>query len=304
MNPIQNILVVLEANSTSQPALERAKHFAEKHPCQITVRLGANSRSAEINPNSTLNFKQQLENNCLDYIHQFTQPLIDEGFNINISLGWEDNSFEGIIHHAQETQAQIIIKSSKHHNKLKSFLITPTDWHLLRKSPLPILLVHAANPLKPTKILAAVSSMTTDEEHQILDLKVIDYAKSLSEMFHANLQVINAYTMVPLGLSLDGSGFYQDEYCQDLQQQLHRKTLNLTRQFSIPDSVVETRQGEVHQVIVEFAEEQKIDLVVLGTIARQGLSGMLLGNTVEQILDDLECAVLTLKQDGFESNLV
>ncbi len=299
MNRFNNILVVLEAKSDKQPALERAIHFAESLDCQLTVRLGANSRRSLINDQAAKDFKQQLEKNCLNYISEFLQPYEDRGYKFNISLGWDEHSFEGIIREAHDTGAQLIIKSSKPHNKFKNFLITPTDWHLLRKSPLPILLVHSASPQKPKKILAAVSSMTTDDEHLALDKKVIEYALDLKSIFDAELQVFNAYAPVPLGVSLDGAGIYQDEYLIDLQKQQHLKTLELTRQFNIEDSSVVTRQGDAQIVISEYASEQKIDLIILGTIARNGLSGMLLGNTAEQILDDLECAVLTLKQDGF-----
>jgi universal stress protein E len=44
-----------------------------------------------------------------------------------------------------------------------------------------------------------------------------------------------------------------------------------------------------------------IDLVVMGTVARAGIAGMLIGNTAERVLRKLPCSVLTVKPDGFVS---
>ncbi len=303
MDKFNNILVVLEANSDTQPALERARHFAESNnQCSITVRLGALSRKNQVTQGSDTEeaFNELLKKNCIDYISPFIEPLKAKGIEVNISLGWGEQPFEGIIRKALEIGAQLVIKSSKLHSKIKNLLFTPTDWHLLRKCPVPVLLVHSSKPEKPKHILAAVSSVSIDDEHLELDHKVIEHAVSLGKMFQAQVKLINAYSAVPLGISLDGAGIYQDEYLAELQKQHHQKTLLLAKKYGIEEDSVETRQGEAHTVICEYANEKAIDLVILGTVARQGLTGILIGNTVEQILDDLECAVLTLKQDNFE----
>jgi nucleotide-binding universal stress UspA family protein len=39
----------------------------------------------------------------------------------------------------------------------------------------------------------------------------------------------------------------------------------------------------------------------MGTIARGGLVGMIMGNTAERVLRDLRCSVLALKPEGFAS---
>ena len=44
-----------------------------------------------------------------------------------------------------------------------------------------------------------------------------------------------------------------------------------------------------------------IDLVVMGTVARSGIAGMLIGNTAERVLRKLPCSVLAVKPEGFTS---
>jgi nucleotide-binding universal stress UspA family protein len=61
------------------------------------------------------------------------------------------------------------------------------------------------------------------------------------------------------------------------------------------------RRGEPQQVIPEFVVSEGIDVLVMGTVARRGIAGMLIGNTAERVLRKLPCSVLTVKPDGFVS---
>ena len=51
------------------------------------------------------------------------------------------------------------------------------------------------------------------------------------------------------------------------------------------------------------AKEQNADLVLMGTVARSGLTGMVIGNTAARILENLECSVLAVKRDSFVSRI-
>lgn len=42
-----------------------------------------------------------------------------------------------------------------------------------------------------------------------------------------------------------------------------------------------------------------LDLVIMGTLARSGLKGIVIGNTAESVLGALNCPVLRVKPIGF-----
>ncbi len=48
-----------------------------------------------------------------------------------------------------------------------------------------------------------------------------------------------------------------------------------------------------------MALELKADIVVMGTVARTGISGFIIGNTAEAILSQIECSVVAVKPSGF-----
>jgi nucleotide-binding universal stress UspA family protein len=65
--------------------------------------------------------------------------------------------------------------------------------------------------------------------------------------------------------------------------------------------VLRILDGEPGVEIPREVARLSIELLVLGTVGRSGLAGMLIGNTAEEILRRVDCSVLALKPDGFQS---
>ncbi len=57
---------------------------------------------------------------------------------------------------------------------------------------------------------------------------------------------------------------------------------------------LEVRQGNAVQEIIRYATEHDIDLIVIGTHGRTGLSRMLLGSIAEKVVRMATCPVLTV----------
>jgi len=63
------------------------------------------------------------------------------------------------------------------------------------------------------------------------------------------------------------------------------------------DTVTEVRQGVPYRGIVDYAETQGLDLVVMPTHGRRGLERFLLGSTSERVLRRADVPVLTIRPD-------
>ena len=60
-------------------------------------------------------------------------------------------------------------------------------------------------------------------------------------------------------------------------------------------------KGQPYQVISGLAS--KSDIAVMGTLSRSGIDGLLIGNTAERILRQVDCSVLAVKPEGFRTPL-
>lgn len=58
-------------------------------------------------------------------------------------------------------------------------------------------------------------------------------------------------------------------------------------------------KGEASSVIPALAEKKQVSLIVMGTVSRTGVAGLLIGNTAEKLLQKVNCSVLAVKPDDF-----
>lgn len=63
------------------------------------------------------------------------------------------------------------------------------------------------------------------------------------------------------------------------------------------DFKVEMRVGKDYQVILEFAEERDIDVIIIGRQGRGALQKALFGNVTEKVARKAPCAVLIIPMD-------
>ena len=63
-------------------------------------------------------------------------------------------------------------------------------------------------------------------------------------------------------------------------------------------------EGSPDMTISKFVSDNGVDTVVIGTIGRVGIPGLLMGNTAEKVLRQLDCSLLALKPEGFVSTVM
>ena len=103
-------------------------------------------------------------------------------------------------------------------------------------------------------------------------------------------------------LSLKISGRYAEmkkELSTGRLSQLHQ----LLGQNHIPleSGNIHLIEGMSEAVIKQAITELNVDVLVMGSVARSGIPGLLIGNKAEKLLTTINCTVLTIKPDGFVS---
>ena len=175
-----------------------------------------------------------------------------------------------------------------------------TTHHLLRKSPCPVWLMTPLIERKQS-ILAAVDPDPLRPIQELLNDDVLTLAVSLAAVESAALHIVHAW-YVPgsagAGISISDQHAYRE---QTLAQ--HRANLNaLLERHQLPDdTVVHFLEGRPDMVIRQVVRRRNITTIVMGTVARSGIAGLIIGNTAERILKRVDCSVLAVKPQGFET---
>jgi len=303
MNHFNKILVVVDPTEDNQKALSRALEMSEKHPCEITVFLTIYDFSYEMTTMLSNDERSVMQNAVLDSKKEWLAELIKktqkDSSNINTEVVWHNRPYESIIRAVIEGEFDLVIKSTHKHDSLKYVIFTPTDWHLLRKCPCPVLLVKDHAWPQSSNVLAAVSAGTDEPNHELLNYEIIKYADSMSELLQSETHLINAYPPTPINIAVEIPEFDSVLYNENMKKH-HKKALSqLATEFDIDDDKTHVIEGLPEDVIPEAALLLDAELVVIGTVGRTGISAALIGNTAEHVIDNINCDLLALKPPGF-----
>lgn len=166
----------------------------------------------------------------------------------------------------------MIVRSSYRRTALQRRVLKTTDWMLLRASRSPVLLVKTGSVEKLDSVLVAVNLAAKDAPHQCLNDTVIAYAQGVARMTGARLHAVNAY--------------------QGSMNFVHPP--DLAKRVGIERAQAYVGDASPEQLIAEVAEKVGATLVVIGSLSRRGMSGVVVGNTAERILDNVNADVLTV----------
>jgi universal stress protein E len=205
---------------------------------------------------------------------------------------WNPRAWEGILHAAAQTSADLIIKGASHHPRFGEIVRTPDDWNLLRRSEAPVMLVKPRAWVADPAILCALDAF--DEGHDELNVALLRAAEGLSRVLHGSLHLIATYPLFERWVGELGGLRDYDALKRDVEEEIRNRVLTLTDRAGVSYQRLYADEGRPEQVIAALADELGAELVVVGTHARQGLKGLVLGNTSERLVHHLETDVVTV----------
>ncbi len=307
MDAYKNILVVVDPTTDDQKALKRAIEIASKTGAKITAFLAIFDFSYEMTTMLSGDEREMMRNTVINdkelWINDYITSLNAPELSITCKVVWHNRPFESIVAEVIEHNFDLVVKGTHQHDKLKSVIFTPTDWHILRKCPSPVLLVKDHSWPENGKILAAVNVGSDENEHQLLNKKITQEAINLSKVIKADVHLINSFPGTPVNIAIEIPEFNSAEYNQTMLNHHKAAMKEHAEEFSISPDNYSVEEGLPEDVIKNASKRIDAELVILGTIGRTGLSATFIGNTAEHVIDRLNCDVLALKPDGYRSPL-
>src|SRR5690348_14867166 len=158
MNRICNILVIVDPTAQTHPAVAKAALLAEKFharmelfACETTAsreaRLAAHL-SKDANRPFVVDLKSMLET--------LAAPLRARGVDVTTETDRGDPLHDALVDRIRRASAELVVKDTHHHSLGQRTILTNTDWELIRRCPVPLLLVKPGAWAAAPKLLAAV----------------------------------------------------------------------------------------------------------------------------------------------------
>lgn len=211
---------------------------------------------------------------------------------VALKVVWLKSIYPWIIKRASNVAFDAVIKTS---HGSGSMTYTSTDWHLLRECPAPILITAENKWHRTRPILAALDLSSRKRSKQNLNAKILGHAKLLAETLGVELKIVSAIDVPVLLADLDLVD--PATYAREHREAMIPHIKSLAKRFDLPEKAFFTKRGPVDKVITSQAAKVRAQLVVMGTVARKGITAKLIGNTAETVLRHLRTDVLALKPD-------
>lgn len=187
----------------------------------------------------------------------------------------------------------LVIAGTRHLGALQGLLLGSTGIKLLRKCPAPVWITQ------PQKDRSGNSILVAHDLRPVGDL-AMELGCSMAELHGSELHVLHAVDVAEMH-HLPPSGFLKDDNSHAQASAEHHIRAQLANYSFASSPQVHVVTSPPADAIVEQIDKQGVELLVMGTIARTGIPGWIVGNTAERLLPRIPCSVLAVKPEGFES---
>jgi nucleotide-binding universal stress UspA family protein len=320
MNRFRNILCVVCAKQGDTAVVERAVERAERNQARLTLLAVVPPVIAGIGMPEGGPISRDLqawlvgeqEKVLSDLVAAHAQQI---GIQRRVVVG---SLFIEVIRQVLREGYDLVIKQPENPGWLDR-LLGSDDLHLLRKCPCPVWLVKPQMSGNFGCIVAAVDVADSYPAKEVkgrlaLNRQIMEMAMSLALSEFAELHVVHAWEAVGEGAMRSGFLDTDEESIEAYVKAVERHDgdnlsalMRETTDRLGPEAIrylkpyVHLLRGAARKEIPALVRNLGADLVVMGTVARTGINGLLMGNTAEMILTQIDCSVLAVKPEGFES---
>ena len=310
MKDISRILVVIDPDAESQPAMQRAAWLAKRVKAKLELficyyneylsegRLAGYPSLEHADEDILKGLKRHLD--------ELAEPLRASGLDVTTSTAWDHPLYEGIVRKAVDAGADIVFKDTHHHSAISRAILTNTDWNLIRTCPVPLWLVKPTEMQEAPVFVAAVDPLHEHDKPAALDDEIIVLTKTLAEATDGDVRAFHSYdpriavatasanAYIPVSLPFD-------EIEKQMHEQ-HEKRFNEVTDFhGIAREQSHLVSGVAHEELPDYARKLDAAVVVMGAVARNRWKRLFIGSTAERVLEHLPCDLLIVKPDWFRT---
>ncbi|MGO2319824.1 MAG: universal stress protein [Vibrio toranzoniae] len=308
MRRFENILFATQGLPGHSDALGQAIRMAANNRVPVSGLIACPDF-----PTDLVQYQQSYEQSLHDSLQQSVKHLLEdlviseEQVPFPLRVKSSEQPAVCIIQEAMVNRNDLIIKEAEPLSEgAEGF--KAIDMTLLRKCPCPVWLHRPIfKPRDKRRIAVAVDPQAVNDEQKALSCRLLELSRSIADTCDSRLHIISCWEHY-LENYLDNHVWIQVDKAQlsdevSKEKARHEQAL----QQLIDDSgiagevVIHHLHGKPDDKIPECVDEAEIDVLVMGTLARTGISGYVIGNTAENILQSINCSLVAMKPEGFIS---
>ena len=201
-----------------------------------------------------------------------------------------------------EGEHDLVVITAMRKTKLAKKMLECPSLDLMRHCPCALWVTQGKMGKKLKRIVAALGGDGGDVPCDGLNATIVETAASLALAEESELHLVH---ILPL---YGGEGKHVRP---DLMEYMEHRRDRILQECNalIGEAGPKVSEGQVHlllgaqpaPLLAEFVESHEMNLIVMGTMTRIGVPGLLLGDVAEKVFNHTQTGVLSVKPEGFES---
>jgi universal stress protein E len=294
MLSVKKILVIIEPGQDSQLALDKSLRLARATGAALDLLICDHSSYLEdgfyFDPPQAAILRQEHLTRNRQLLEDMATVIRQQGFAVTVDALWGNPPYRQIIHKVLSSKPDLLVQSTRHHEKISRLLLSHQDWQLLRFCPCPVLLVKDRPwPPHPAFVVAVDPDHANDKPAD-LDQQLTAAGQLLAGSTQGEVFLFHSCFQPPV------SGLYALRPDIDAYRE---KTAALLGRFGITPAKLRLDEREVMESLPAFLAETNASVLVMGAVSRSALDRFLVGSTAEKLLDIVDQDVLIIKPEGF-----
>jgi universal stress protein E len=242
---------------------------------------------------------------CSRKLERLAARLRRCGLKVGTAVEWDHPAHEAIVRYGERIGADLIVAERRGGRHIAPSLLHPAEWELLRLSAVPLLLASASTrPYHQPVIVASVDPSRAHAKPPALDEEILYTSDAINDALGGTLHALHAYESLPAGMPLEmlvaANVVADNDTAAEARQSLER----LLESCGVPVTDSHVVGASVKAAIHSVVRSTDSSIIVMGAVPRSGLRGLLIGNTAERVLAELNCDLLVVKPREFRSDVL
>ncbi|MEN5236173.1 universal stress protein [Pseudomonas sp. TWI923] len=296
MNALTRLLLICHPDLHPSPALARAQALAKATSGTLHLVLLNHlpSRLATLDQILRSNARRQNEEHRKAWLHEQVTALGEQGITAYAETLEDEDPLKDLIRLAQVHRVEMLIKDIRHETLVSRALLTPLDWQLLRRCPVPLHLVAQADASLPAQILVAVDLVEHDPAIRKLNERILQAAQLLARACRAQLHLLQAWEPSASFVAYAAAPVaWTDERIEDVTGRARKRLSTFASHYGIKPDHLHVLRGAARTVVSEYANQHGFEVVVMGTLYHEG-QAKVIGSTTEQTLYKVHSSILAI----------
>jgi nucleotide-binding universal stress UspA family protein len=309
MGTIKNILVDVPHLDSTPTCIELVKQLALNEAAQLTLMttlpLFADLFAYFDTDDIGEELQDDLEKQASSVLKTLAANIENAGPSCSTVIAKSSRRARKLIARVIKQGHDLLVKDASLEEQGERLVYGNIDQRLVRHCPCPVWLIRTSDDeVADGQVVVAVDAILDDPIHLELNKRLLRYGKMVAELYNVKLQILHIWDFDGTGIirgSVDEVKFV--ELHKAAKQAASERIAKFLSKMSIrsQDATMHLLEGSPGRVISSYCQKNPMNSLVIGSVGRSGLSGYLIGNTAERIMNNIECSVLVVNPKQIQS---